>query len=65
MIDEIMEYGGADKATAIKIDDMWISLLKEYLGFSEKAVYRQAHKSGHLIHLSDPNAIWETLLKIK
>jgi pimeloyl-ACP methyl ester carboxylesterase len=65
MIDEIMEYGGADKATAIKIDDMWISLLKEYLGFSEKAVYRQAQKSGHLIHLSDPNAIWETLLNIK
>jgi len=65
MTAEIGEYGGADKATAIKIDDMWVSLMKEYLHFSDKAIYRQAQKSGHLIHLSDPNAIWEILLSIK
>ena len=60
-----MEYGGAEKATAIKIDNLWVSLMKEYLRFSEKAVYRQAQKSGHFIHLSDPDAIWEALLSIK
>lgn len=65
MIGEIMEYGGADKATAIKIDNLWVSLMKEYLRFSEKAVYRQAQKSGHFIHLSDPDVIWEALLSIK
>jgi len=64
MIAEIMEYGGADKATAIKIDDIWVSLMKEYLRLSDKAIYRQAQKSGHLIHLSDPNVIWEALLSI-
>ncbi len=65
MIAEIMEYGGADKTTAIKIDELWVSLMKEYLRFSEKAVYRQAQKSGHFIHLSDPDVIWEALLSIK
>jgi len=65
MTAEIVEYGGADKATAIKIDDMWVSLMKEYLLFSDKAIYRQAQKSGHLIHLSDPTVIWETLLSLK
>jgi hypothetical protein len=65
MTAEIEEYGGADKATAIKIDDMWVSLMKEYLHFSSKAIYRQAQNSGHYIHLSDPNVIWETLLSVK
>jgi pimeloyl-ACP methyl ester carboxylesterase len=65
MTAEIEEYGGADKAIAIKIDDMWVSLMKEYLQFSDKAIYRQAQNSGHLIHLSDPNAIWEALLSIE
>jgi len=65
MTAEIVEYGGDDKATAIKIDDMWVSLMKEYLLFSDKAIYRQAQKSGHLIHLSDPTVIWETLLSLK
>ncbi|MDH4275810.1 MAG: alpha/beta hydrolase [Gammaproteobacteria bacterium] len=65
MIAEIVAYGGANIVTAAKIDHLWISLMKEYLSFSEKAQYRQAHKSGHFIHLSDPNILWETLLSIK
>ena len=65
MTAEIEQYGGADRATSIKIDDMWVSLMKEYLHFSDKAIYRQAQNSGHLIHLSDPNVIWEVLLSIK
>ena len=65
MVAEIMEYGGADKATAVKIDKMWVDLMKEYIHFSEKAVYRQAQKSGHYIHLSDPQKIWDALLNIE
>jgi pimeloyl-ACP methyl ester carboxylesterase len=65
MTAEIEEYGGADKATAVKIDEMWISLMKEYLHFSDKSHYKQAKNSGHLIHLSDPDVIWETLCSME
>jgi pimeloyl-ACP methyl ester carboxylesterase len=65
MTAEIVQYGGADETTAAKIDEIWISLMKAYLHFSGKSQYRQAKNSGHLIHLSDPNVIWETLCSIE
>jgi pimeloyl-ACP methyl ester carboxylesterase len=62
---EIVEYGGADKETAEKCDDIWVSLMKEYLGFTSNSTYRQARNSGHQIHLSDPDILWEAITSIK
>ena len=64
MIAEIEHYGGTDKAIAAKIDELWVSLMKEYLHFSGNSVYKQARNSGHLIHLSDPDVIWEALCSL-
>ncbi len=64
MTAEIEKYGGADQATAAKIDEMWLLLMKEYLHFSDKSIYKQAKNSGHLIHLCDPDVIWEALCSI-
>ena len=51
-------------AIAAKIDELWVSLMKEYLHFSGNSVYKQARNSGHLIHLSDPDVIWEALCSL-
>jgi len=59
-----VEYGGADKETAAKCDGIWISLMKDYLGFSGKSIYRQAKNGGHQIHLSDPDTLWDVITSI-
>jgi pimeloyl-ACP methyl ester carboxylesterase len=65
MISEIMKYGGADQATAAKCDDIWVSLMKGYLEFSNQSNYRQAENSGHFIHLSDPDGVRRALKSIQ
>lgn len=61
MIKEIEYYGGADRRTAEKIDNIWVSLMKEYLLYSNSSFFQSAHNSGHYIHLSEPDIIESTL----
>jgi pimeloyl-ACP methyl ester carboxylesterase len=64
MTAEIVEYGGAEKEIAAKCDDIWLSLMKEYLELSSKSTYMQAKNSGHFIHLTDPDTLWDTITSI-
>lgn len=64
MTAEIEQYGGADEATAAKVDELWLASMKEYLAFSTQATFQQAAHSGHFIHLSNPDIVWETICKI-
>ena len=61
---EMVQYGGADQETATKCDGIWISLMKEYLGFSSKSKFIQAKNSGHYIHLSDPDTLREAITSL-
>jgi len=58
-IKEIMEFGQTTKEFAEKVEELWQSLMQEYLTFSEKSILLRAHNSGHYIHLSD----FEVLIK--
>ncbi|HVN55746.1 MAG TPA: alpha/beta hydrolase [Anaerolineaceae bacterium] len=58
---EIEKYGRVDQATAARLDQIWIELMKEYLAFSPQASYAQSTKSGHHFHLSDPEIIEEAM----
>lgn len=64
MTAEIVAYGGADRETAAKCDNIWISLMKEYLEYSGQSIYMQAINSGHFIHLSDPDTLWSAITKV-
>ena len=54
---EIMEFGGTTKELAHKIESVWQAIMKEYLTFSDKSLYLEAKKSGHYIHLTEPELL--------
>jgi pimeloyl-ACP methyl ester carboxylesterase len=61
MIEEIERYGGAEHEVAVKLNQMWVDVMKEYLKFSPKSTYHQSIQGNHYIHLTDPEIIWQTL----
>ena len=56
-IEESMKFGNNSLEFASRIEDMWQSIMKEYLDFSKNAIYIQAEHSGHYIHLTEPELI--------
>lgn len=50
---EIMEFGQNTKDFATKVEELWQSLVQEYLTFSEQSVLIRANNSGHYIHLTE------------
>lgn len=64
-IRETMEFGHTTREFAEKVEDIWQSLMKEYLLFSTKSKWLQAKNSGHFIHLTEPELINDGLLWIK
>jgi len=64
-VEEIMEFGGASSGLAIRIEDIWQGIMKGYLHFGSVSRYFQAEKSGHYIHLSQPEVIDEAIMWVK
>ena len=63
-IKEIMEFGQTTKEFAVKVEELWQSLMREYLTFSEQSILLRADNSGHYIHLTDFEVIMQALLFI-
>lgn len=61
---ETMEFGGALKETADKVENIWQDIMKQYLTFSSKSEFIKAKKSCHYIHLSEPELIENALLEV-
>ncbi|MDD3921691.1 MAG: alpha/beta hydrolase, partial [Eubacteriales bacterium] len=53
-IEETMRFGQTDRAFAEKVENLWQSLMQEYLAFGSKTHFLQAKNSGHYIHLTEP-----------
>lgn len=64
-IKETMEFGRTKLEFATKVENLWQSLMKEYLSFSGVNQFVQAQNSGHFIHLTEPELIDESLLWIE
>lgn len=58
---EIMEFGQTTKEFATKVEELWQSLMQEYLAFSEQSILLRANNSGHYIHLTDFEVIMQAL----
>lgn len=63
-VNEIVKFGRTNVEFAKKVENLWQSLMKEYLTFSNKTTFMQAKNSGHYIHLTEPNLITDGLLWI-
>lgn len=61
---EIIEFGRTDRAFAEKVENLWQSLMKDYLTYSDDTEYIQAKNSGHYIHLTEPELIFDGLDRI-
>ena len=60
-IKEIMEFGQTTKEFAMKVEELWQSLMQEYLTFSEQSILLRANNSGHYIHLTEFEVIMQAL----
>lgn len=60
-IKEIMEFGQTTKDFAAKVEELWQSLMQEYLTFTEQSILLRANNSGHYIHLTDFEVIMQAL----
>lgn len=61
---EIMEFGQTTKDFATKVEELWQSLMQEYLTFSEQSTLLRAKNSGHYIHLTDFEVIGKGLTNL-
>lgn len=52
-INETMEFGGASREVAEKVEKVWQDMMKEYLTFSQNSTYIQAKNSSHYVHLTE------------
>ena len=46
---------------AARIEQLWQEIMKEYLGYSKRAIWIQAKKSTHYIHLTEPEIVIESV----
>lgn len=63
-IEEIINFGGATKNVAEKVEDTWQELMKEYLSFSTKSKWQQAKNSSHFIHLTEFDLVLNSIMEI-
>lgn len=63
-IEESIKFGNNSRDFAIKIENMWQDVMKDYLCFSKKARHVQAEHSGHYIHLTEPELIINEVKKM-
>ena len=60
-IRENMEFGRNSRSFAVRIEQLWQEIMKVYLDYSERAIWMQAKKSTHYIHLTEPELIIESV----
>lgn len=58
-IDENMKFGNNTREFAEKVEEIWQSLMKEYLAFSNNSLWMQAGISSHFIHLTESQLLFE------
>ena len=64
-IEEIMEFGRTSRPFAIKIEELWQEIMKDYLGYSKRSLWIHAKKGSHYIHLTEPEIIVESVNRIR
>jgi len=58
---ENMEFGRNSRSFAVRIEQLCQEIMKVYLDYSERAIWMQAKKSTHYIHLTEPELIIESV----
>ncbi|MCR5626992.1 MAG: alpha/beta hydrolase [Lachnospiraceae bacterium] len=56
-IKENIEFGRNDRSFAIREEELWQDVMKDYMDYSKNVSWMQAKKSTHYIHLIEPEII--------
>lgn len=56
-IKENMEFGRNERSFAIRVEELWQDIMKDYMDYSKNVTWMQADKSTHYIHLIEPEII--------
>lgn len=56
-IKENMEFGRNDRSFAVRIEELWQDIMKDYMDYSKNTTWIQADRSTHYIHLTEPEII--------
>lgn len=62
-IKETMDFGGMDEVGAKKVEEIWQTIMKEYLTFSNQSTFVQAKHSSHYIHLTEGDLVSQLIDK--
>ena len=57
IIDEIMKYGGLEKPQALAVEQLWESLVREYVKLSPNSQWSGTTRSSHFVHMDEPQRI--------
>ena len=60
-----MEFGRTSRPFAVKIEELWQEIMKDYLGYSKRSLWIHAKKGSHYIHLTEPEIIVESVNRIR
>ena len=65
VVREIVQYGGLSETQAFKVENIWREIIREcYLNLSPDAEGMEAEKSGHFIHLTEPDLVEKALVSL-
>jgi pimeloyl-ACP methyl ester carboxylesterase len=56
-IKENMEFGRNERSFAVRVEELWQDIMKDYMDYSKNVTLIQADKSTHYIHLIEPEII--------
>ncbi len=58
---ELQEFGNMDLPTAEKIEGIWQGIMMRLLGLSSDTQHIITNKSGHYIHLTDAEVVFDSI----
>lgn len=64
-ISELEKYAGMAHGTAEKVETIWQEIMKRYLNLSSDSKHTAAQKSGHYIHLTEPELARQAVFSLK
>jgi pimeloyl-ACP methyl ester carboxylesterase len=64
IVDEIVQYGGLSPEKAQMVENLWETLIREYLSLGSESKWIVAENSGHFIHMGAPDLLTRTVREL-
>ena len=64
IVDEIVKYGGLSTDQAWQVDNLWESLIRDYLPLSPSSEWITTTRASHFIHMDEPERVMNVVKKL-